>query len=257
MAYATLTTDFGSQDYYAGALKGALLRHCPDLHLVDITHAISPYNIAQAAYVLGNAYTEFPEDTMHIIGVNCAYQEGFRFVAARRNGHYFIAPDNGVLTLMFDGPWDQADVRNLGGSAGEHFAIKNVLPPAVGHLAAGLPWEALGTPTPLLLERIGLRPIVTPSGIRGTVMHVDHFDNAVLNIRRDAFERVVGARPFALYFKRHDPITRLSANYCDAPVGDPLCLFNSAGYLEIAVNMGKAATLLGLAVEEVVEVVVT
>lgn len=256
MTIVTLTTDFGTQDYYTGALKGALLRRHPAMQLVDITHSIAPYNIVQASYVVGNAHQEFPEGSIHLIGVNCVYDDGFRFVAGRRNGHYFLAPDNGVLTLIFDDPWPPADIKDLGMGSGAHFAVKDVFADAVAHLASHLPWDDLGESTPILLQRIGLQPVITPTRIRGTVMHIDHFENAVLNIRRPAFERVVGHQPFSLFFKRHDPITRLSVNYCDAPVGEPLCLFNSAGYLEIAVNMGRAATLLGLNLEDVVEITV-
>ena len=85
-------------------------------------------------------------------------------------------------------------------------------------------------------------------------VHVDNFENVVVNIRREVFEKTLNGRDFSLFFKRNDPITKLSGNYCDVPVGEQLCLFNAAGFLEIAVNMGKAATLLGLKVEDVVEV---
>jgi hypothetical protein len=87
------------------------------------------------------------------------------------------------------------------------------------------------------------------------VIHVDNFENVVVNIRREIFESAANGRPFSLYFKRNDPITQLSGNYCDVAVGEQLCLFNVAGFLEIAVNMGRAATLFGLKVEDVVEVV--
>jgi len=106
-----------------------------------------------------------------------------------------------------------------------------------------------------LVERIGLRPVTTRSRIRGTVLHIDHFGNVQVNIREETFRRVGQGRPFALFFKRHDPITALSRHYTDVPVGEPLCLFNSAGFLEIAVNMGRAATLFGLKEDDFVEII--
>ncbi len=252
--FFTLTTDFGTQDYYAGALKGALLRACPDAQLLDISHAIKPFDIVQAAFVVQNTYPEFPEGTIHLIGVNCVYADNFRFVAARANGHFFLVPDNGLLTLLFEHLPD-ADVRALPDAEPVHFPVKNIFAAAAAHLASGLPFVELGTPAGPLLQRINLRPVIMPTRIRGTVIHIDNFENALVNIRRDTFEKIVQDRPFSLFFKRNDAITRLSRNYCDVPVGESLCLFNSAGFLEIAVNMGRAATLLGLKVEDVVEVV--
>ena len=254
MPLITLTTDFGTQDYYAGALKGALARHCPGVQLVDISHDIKPFDIVQAAFVVQNAYTEFPEGTIHLVGVNCVYDPAFRFVAARNNGHFFLAPDNGLLTLLFD-QLPEADVRALPDPAPSHFPVKNIFAAAAGHLAAGQPFESLGAPAGPLLQRISLQPVIMPARIRGTIIQVDNFENVVVNVRREVFDKAANGRAFSLFFKRNDSITRLSQNYCDVPVGEPLCLFNSAGFLEIAVNMGRAATLLGLKVEDVVEVV--
>jgi len=254
MSIVTLTTDFGTQDFYVGALKGALLRLSPDIRLVDISHAVKPYNIVQGAFTLQQAWREFPEGSIHLLGVNCVYGPDFRFVAVRQHGHYFLAPDNGILTLLLDTA-PPADRRLLPPVAGGHFQVKDAFAAAVAHLAAGHGFEALGEAAGELLHRISLQPIITPNGIRGTVIHIDNFDNAVVNIRKEVFERVVDGRAFSLFFRRNDPITKVSTHYCDVPEGEPLCLFNSAGYLEIAVNMGRAATLLGLKTEDVVEIV--
>lgn len=255
MHLITLTTDFGTQDYYAGALKGALLRRAPGITLVDISHDIKPFDIVQGALVVDNAWREFPEGTIHLVGVNCVYQPDYRFVAARCAGHYFLAPDNGLITILFH-HIEPADLRTLRVESREHFAVKNVFASAVAHLVEGRPFEELGEHPAPLLERISLQPVITPARIRGTVIHVDNFDNVLVNIRRDVFENALNGRRFSLFFKRNDPIVKLSDNYCDVPVGEPLCLFNAAGFLEIAVNMGRAATLLGLKVEDVVEVVI-
>jgi len=254
MNIVTLTTDFGTQDFYVGALKGALLHACRDVMLVDISHHITPYDIVQGAYVAKHAWHEFPEGTIHLIGVNCVYDTGYRFVAARRQGHYFLAPDNGLLSLLFE-DLQPIDLRQLVMPATGHFLVKNIFAEAVAHLAAGQPFEELGEYPAPLLQRISIQPVIMPSRIRGTVVHVDNFDNVVVNIRREVFEKAANDRPFSLFFRRNDPITKLSTNYCDVPIGEPLCLFNSTGYLEIAINLGRAATLLGLKVEDVVEVV--
>lgn len=254
MQLVTLTTDFGTQDFYAGALKGALLSRCPAAHLVDISHDIKPFDIVQGAFVVRNVWPEFPPGSIHLVGVHCVYDQGYRFVAARHAGHYFLAPDNGLLTLLFE-HLEPQDLRLLSADPTEHFAVKKVFAEAVLHLAEGRPFELLGDHPAPLLRRISIQPVITPTRIRGTVIHVDNFDNVIVNIRREVFEKARNNRHFSLFFKRNDPITQLSGNYCDVAVGEQLCLFNTAGYLEIAVNLGRAATLLGLKVEDVVEVV--
>lgn len=254
MAIITLTTDFGTGDFYVGALKGALLRQQPGLQVVDVSHDIKPFDIVQGAFVVQNVWREYPEGSIHLIGVHCVYDQGFRFVAARHAGHYFVAPDNGLLALLF-GQLPPGDLRGLPAPANEHFAVKRVFAEAVAHLAAGQPFETLGEHAAPLLQRISLQPVITPDRIRGTIIHVDNFDNAVVNIQRDLFEKTANGRSFSLFFKRNDPLTVISGNYCDVELGEPLCLFNSAGFLEIAINMGRAATLLGLKVEDVVELV--
>lgn len=253
MQLVTLTTDFGTQDFYAGALKGALLSRCPAAYLVDISHDIKPFDIVQGAFVVRNVWPEFPPGSIHLVGVHCVYDQGYRFVAARHAGHYFLAPDNGLLTLLFE-HLELQDLRLLSADPTEHFAVKKVFAEAVLHLAEGRPFELLGDHPAPLLRRISIQPVITPTRIRGTVIHVDNFDNVIVNIRREVFEKARNNRPFSLFFKRNDPITQLSGNYCDVAVGEQLCLFNTAGYLEIAVNLGRAATLLGLKVEDVVEV---
>lgn len=254
MSIVTLTTDFGTQDFYVGALKGALLRQHPGLVLVDIAHDIKPYNIVEGAFALRQAWPEYPEGSIHLLAVNAVYAQEQRFAAVRQAGHFFLAPDNGLLTLLFD-KLPSGDIRFLPTEIQTPFAVKTIFPKAVAHLAAGGDFESLGEPGDALLHRISLQPVITPTTIRGTVIHVDYFENAVVNVRRDIFEKVGAGRAFSLFFKRNDPITQLSTSYCDVPVGDPLCMFNSSDYLEIAVNMGRAATLLGLKVEDVVEIV--
>lgn len=254
MRIITLTTDFGTRDFYAGALKGAILRQCPGAQLIDISHRITPYDIVEGALVLKHSWQEFPEGTIHLVAVHCVYDPKYRFVAARKNGHIFLAPDNGLLTLV-EPHWPAADLRILPFVSGRHFAVKDCFSDAAAHLYSGAPWELLGLPAEKLVERVSIQPVLMRDRIRGTVIHIDNFDNAVVNINRDDFDRIAKGRSFSLHFRRHDPITKLSTDYCDVPVGELLCLFNSAGLLEIAVNLGRASTLFGLRVEEVVEIV--
>ena len=256
MQIITLTTDFGEKDWYSGALKGAILHAAPDAQLVNITHLIEPFDIVQGALVLKNTWREFPEGTVHCIAINCAYDRHPKFVFIKHNGHFFLAPDNGVLSLLLD-EVDSDQIRQIiAPNATQHFAVKQFFATAIAAFVQHTPFEEIGTTldTPLL-KKINLNPVINAQQIRGTVIHIDHFDNVVLNIERETFENARKNRNFSLYFRKNDPITVLSCNYSDVPMGEALCLFNCAGLLEISVHFGKAATLLGIKKEDVVEIV--
>ena len=120
-------------------------------------------------------------------------------------------------------------------------------------MAANSSLELLGNPAKDILQRITFQPVIAPSQIRGAVIYIDNYDNVVSNVTRDLFEKVGRGRPFQLYFKRHDPILSLSKHYNDVPIGETLCLFNS-DYLEVAINMGKAAELFGLKIEDTIQI---
>jgi S-adenosyl-L-methionine hydrolase (adenosine-forming) len=254
MQIVTIISDFGSKDYYSGALKGAILSKSPVINLVDVTHDIEPYNIVQAAFVLKNVYFEFPEGTIHLIAVNSTYDKIYEFVCLRHEGHFFVAPDNGILSLVFKNtnPSNLVKIHNNGKG---HFLVKNIFSETVFNLMQGLNFEDLGNLGHTMVERITIQPVITPDRIRGTVIYIDNFENVILNITKETFEKGRIGRAFSLFFKRNDPITFLGENYFDVPIGENLCLFNAAGYLEIAINMGKAASLLGLKTEDIVEIV--
>jgi S-adenosyl-L-methionine hydrolase (adenosine-forming) len=254
MQIVTIISDFGNKDYYAGALKGAILCKSPVLNLVDITHEVEPYNIVQAAFVLKNIYAEFPVGTIHLVAVNCTYDKIYEFVCLRHEGHYFIAPDNGVLSLVFKNTKPENIVKINNEDKG-HFLVKNIFSNTISQIVEGVNFEEMGKTGDTLMERITLQPVFTPTRIRGTVIYIDNFENVILNITKELFEKGRNGRSFSLYFKRNDPITFLGENYFDVQVGEMLCLFNAAGYLEIAINMGKAASLLGLKVEDIIEIV--
>lgn len=253
MNIVTLTTDFGTRDYCVGSIKGAILAQGEPALLVDITHDIDNYNIVQAAYTLKNAFHHFPKESIHLISVHTFYRSEPRFLLVRHQGHYFIGPDNGIFSLMFEGPLD--DIRALSHpDACTVFGVRAVFSTIVGQLLKGISLENIGQPFDALLQRLALQPITGKDQIRGSVIHIDNYKNVVLNVDRDLFERIRRGRDFELYFKRYDPITRVSANYADVPMGEVLCLFNSANLLEIAVHLDKAATLFGLEVDEAIQI---
>ncbi len=250
MQIITLITDLGQEDHYVGILKGALLSHHSELNLVDISHNVKNFDIVHAAFILKNTYTEFPQGTIHIVNVMSFHDKKSPFVAVQQNGHYFLGPDNGVLPLAFDG--ELKDVFSLGEVERGVMGMKDVLGKAVSHLTEGKPIEEIGEKIENIEKRISLQPVVSNGQLRGSVIHVDHFGNVILNIDEKLFKEVCGNRNFSLFFKRNEPITEMSQYYSDVPVGDLLCLFNSANHLEIAMNMDSAAEKYGLKMDDAV-----
>lgn len=253
MNIITLTTDFGWQDYSVGIIKGCILSTGFPVIFADLTHDIENYNIVQASYTLKNTYTSFPKGTIHLISVHNFYKKNPRFLVIYQDGHYFVGPDNGIFSLMFEEPLEQVYALDCP-QASEVLGVKNVFAQAVEHLLQQKPLETIGQAVPQILQRLSLQPITGKDQIRGSVIHIDNYKNVVLNITAELFERIRQKRDFELYFKRYDPITTISKNYAEVPIGEVLCLVNAAGLLEIAVHMDKAATLFGLEVDEAIQI---
>ena len=253
MPIVTLTSDFGQTDYYTALIKGALLCQQPGLTLVDITHNVKNYDIVQAAFILKNAYSAFPKGTIHLVSVNTFYRSDFCYLALRYDDHYFIGPDNGVFSLLFGNPSN--DIYELEYDiADETLPVKMVFAQAVKHILGGMPFNEIGIPVESIEQRITFQPVTTATQIRGSVIHVDNYQNVITNITKSLFSQIGKNRPFSISFRRHEPISKISANYADVPVGEPLCWFNSADNLEIAINMGRASELLGLDVDHQVQI---
>ncbi len=248
----TLTTDYGDSDYYSGLLKGTIYQAVPHASIVSITHQIRKYDIIHAAYVMKNAVFSFPRGCIHLVDVNNLDIQEVDMLLCVHRGHYFIGPDNGLFFLLFDGlpeeiyvlPPDSAGLYNFKGRASR----------VAQAIYKQKPLGETGKKVNSMRERIGIQPVSTRDQIRASVIHIDHFDNAVTNVTRQMFEKVGLGRAFELYYKRSDPITQLSRNYHDVSIGEVLCHFNEAGYLEIAINMGSAATLLGLEKDTAVQI---
>mgnify|MGYP000566103468 CR=1 FL=1 len=248
----TFITDFGTSDYYMGIIKGAVLSQHRNVHFVDITHNVKSFDIVQAAFILKNVYNNYPKGTIHIVSVNNYYNKNRRFIAFEKEGQYFVGPDNGVFSLIFGKNISTA--YQLEEDASISFSIKKIFANAVQHIATNEAFETIGEAIDNVAQRITLQPVINRYQIIGSIIHIDNYENCVVNIDKALFDRVKDGRKFALFFKRNNPIIKLSNHYYDAPLGEPLCLFNASGYLEIAVNMGKASTLLSLNVEDTVQI---
>jgi len=248
MPIITLTTDLGHKDHYVSSVKGAILTQYPEVHIVDITHEIEPYNIQKAALVLKNAFKNFPEGTVHIIGVNDEASMDTSHMAVKAEGHYFVGADNGIFSLMFEQIPEKIVELNIRQDTDLlTFPTRDVFTKAACHIARGGTLEIIGTVKTKIEERAFFRPVSEPSVIRGTVIYIDRYSNIITNISKQLFKEVGKGRPFSIYLKRSDyVIDELSLSYCDVPEGEKLALFGTTGNLEIAINKGNASGLLGL-----------
>ncbi len=252
MPIVTLTTDYGQRDYYVAMLKGAILRNQPNVTIVDISHEIPCFDIVQAAFVFRNARPSFPPGTIHLLSVSDQPGEAGRMLLTKWEEHYIVGPDNGLFSLIFDRIPSPIYAMPL--AENSRFPVKNAFADAVSHFADQRPLDVLLEPAGEIVQRITLQPVIGRSRIQGTVIYIDRYGNAITNIPRSLFEKVGQERRFQVFFKRHDPIGNLHRHYHEVPVGEPLCLFNSAGLLEIALNMGNAGSLLGLSLDDAVQI---
>jgi len=253
MQIVSLTTDYGTKDYYVAELKAAILSINLNTHIIDISHEIDRFDIVQASFYLTNAITSFPAGSIHVIGVNCNYKKKSEYITFEYKGQFFIGPNNGVFSLMFE-DLDTSIVYIISPPHKENVQVKDIFAHAVGYISHGLPIEEIGPTLVNFNKNLNIKPVVTSNQIRATIIHIDHFENVVVNLKKDQFEKLKNGRPFELYYRQHDPITTLSNEYGDVSIGDPLAFFNSTGYLEIAINMDKASTMLNLFKNEMIQI---
>jgi S-adenosyl-L-methionine hydrolase (adenosine-forming) len=247
MPILTLTSDIGQQDYLVGAVKGQLLQINPSFTLVDISHDLAPFNISQAAYVCRNAIKNFPPFTFHLVLVNLFEQRPEQLLLSFHKNQYILCADNGLLPMILEEtpemvisiPLDKTAIKNT-------LYCTRVMGWTVEKLHAGDALTAIGIPDATYLDRTPLRPLLGDNWMEGQILFIDHFENIIVNITHDQFEEQRKGRSFKIIFKRDEVINAISETYANVKEGEKLALFNSAGYLEIAINKGNAAGLFGL-----------
>ena len=247
MPIITLTSDIGQKDFLAGAVKGQLLQINPAFQLVDIAHHLTPFNYPQAAYICRNAIRHFPPQSFHLILVNLFETRPEQMLLAYHNNQYLLCADNGLLSMILEGPPEIVIGLPLDKTQQKDtLYMVRVMGKAVNDIANGESLQKLGTPDVSYLEKNPLRPLLGESWIEGQIIFIDHFENVILNITREDFEEQRRGRSFRIVFRRDEIIDKISETYADVAEGEKLALFNAAGYLEIAINKGNAAGLLGL-----------
>src|ERR1700748_3464648 len=205
MAIITLTTDLGDKDIYQAALKGSILKLLPAVNIVDITHSVAAFNVQQAAFILKNSFYYFPENTVHLIGIDTVYNSDTKYLAVKYKNHYFVGSDNGIFSLMFNGEPDEiVEINIMQDLKFLHFPLADIFVKAACHLANGGKLEEIGIPISEVENKMNLQPVIEKNQIKGAAIYIDSFQNVITNITKDLFNKVQQGRRFVLYFKRNE-----------------------------------------------------
>lgn len=270
MSIITLTTDYGLKDHFVGALKGKLLLEFQDATIIDISHNIDPFNVAEAAYIIAAAYKSFPKGTVHLIGIDIELNIENQHIAMQWNDQYFVCADNGILSMLIQKIVPQKFVAiSIHDRLPDDASDLDVFVKVACHLAKGGLLNVIGKEIKTIKEVTELQAVVQENQIKGYVIYIDHFGNVVTNISKKLFLEVAKGRPYQINFKRQT-IKTIFSKYADIgssssyPLkyyeGHKLAIFNEAGFLEIAIfrsnpdNVGSATSLLGLSYRDVVTI---
>ncbi len=273
MPIITLTTDFGIKDHFVSAVKGAIYTKLPETTIVDISHEVSPFHIMEAAYIIQNAYKNFPKGTIHIIGIDSEPNPENKHIVVLLDDHYFICANNGLISLLATAFRPEKIVEiNIHNAIVSNFPVLDVFVTVACHIARGGTLEVIGKPITEIKTITGVTPIVNLEGkqIVGSILYIDNYGNLITNITRKIFEDIGKGRAFkitartAVFEKIHD-------RYSDAinftiekskreEDGKKLAIFNSSSYLELAIyksnpkTVGGASNLFGLDFRDTVTV---
>jgi S-adenosyl-L-methionine hydrolase (adenosine-forming) len=255
----TLTTDFGRCDHYAGVLHGVILGICPQARIVDLTHDVTPYEIPEAAYTISQAYRHFPKKTVHVIVVDPGVGTSRRPILAEAAGQYFIAPDNGVLSMIY--AREKHRVRLISNEklfldpVSHTFHGRDIFSPVAAHIAAGLAPSRAGKLIDDFLALDFHKPLRTGKrSWQGRILKIDRFGNIVTNFHRDDFPDLA-QRNCAMTIGPHH-IGVMAANYAQTAPGELFLIFGSGGYVEVSASEASAAKIIGCEVGAPAELMV-
>jgi len=245
----TLTTDFGVQDHYVGAMKAVLLSISEKARLVDISHQIPPQDIMAGAWVVRNSAMLFPPNTVHLVVVDPGVGTNRKPIAIKIKDQYLVGPDNGIFSLITD-QYDYKGVELTNpefwrADQSSTFHGRDIFAPVAAHLSNGVKMSELGEPIEKLETYRWAVPISDRDGVQGWVVHIDHFGNLISNIPESMIRDAVGGGDLKIYVGNTIFDTVVNT-FGDVPDGEPAAYIGSSGVLEIAINKGDAREMLGV-----------
>jgi len=237
-------------------MKGVILGIAPRARIVDITHEIPPFDVGEAGFTIAQAWKYFPKGSIHVVVVDPGVGSARRAILCEAEGHFFIAPDNGVLSMVFDRARHQVRVisnpKLTLKSVSRTFHGRDVFAPAAAHLAKGVAPAKFGKPVQDAARNFLLKPTrLSRHDWAGAVLKTDRFGNLITNFHIDEFPDVM-KQPIEMRAGL-ERITRLARTYAETALGELFAIVGSSGYLEVAVNQGSAAKMLGVGTGSPVE----
>ena len=247
----TLTTDYGTNDHLVGTMKGVILKINPDVTIVDITHNVTPYDLLDGALAIGSAYSYFPPKTVHVVVVDPGVGTERRPLLASVQSQYFVAPDNGVLSMIFERE-DNVVVRHANV---EHYYLsplsntfhgRDVFAPVAAWLTKGWQTASMGEEITDYKKFSMPKPKEAEGGLKGVVLRVDAFGNLITNFRAEHIPASAHENGnFSLQVGTHE-VKKLVDTFARGAAGEPIAYIGSTGFIEIGVNKGSAARTLSL-----------
>jgi S-adenosylmethionine hydrolase len=249
----TLTTDFGISDHFVGTIKGVILGIAPDARIVDISHSVQAFDVLDGALTISQAYAYFPSGTVHMVVIDPGVGTARRPILVTSERHYFVAPDNGVMSLIYDRE-QRLSVREV---KAEHYYLqpvsntfhaRDIFSPVAAYLAKGVDSDRFGEEITDFVRFSAPKPKATgANGLRGVVLKVDRFGNIITNITQQDAPALFQETPpaFKITIGKRE-ITELKSAYAIGAPGEVFGILGSMGFLEIAANRNSAAQIVGV-----------
>lgn len=246
----TLTTDFGSRDFYVSAMKATILGINREVRLIDVSHEVGPQDIMAGAWITRNSAFLYPSGTIHIVVIDPGVGTRRKPVALRIRDQLFVGPDNGMFSLVADQePYDAFELTNTSFWSNERsntFHGRDIFGPVAAHLSKGVALEELGVPLEQLVSYRWALPVTDNEGIQGWVMHIDRYGNLITNITREMLDALAAKDSLKIYVG-NTILKSIVRTYADVAPGEPAALVGGSGHLEIAICNGNAEQMLGAA----------
>ncbi len=247
----TLTTDFGTNDHLVGVMKGVILSINPEVNIIDITHSVLPHDLLDGALTIGQAYKYFPPKTVHLVVVDPGVGTARRPLLVAGDTHYFVAPDNGVLSSVYDQSealcvWNIISEHYFRQPVSKTFHGRDIFAPVAAWLTKSWQSSAFGEPITDFARFAMPKPKTSGNTIKGVVLRVDQFGNLITNLRSEDVPAFAAEDGKFTIRAGSATVTKLVPTFASGANGEAIGFIGSSGYLEISINKANASRTLAL-----------